>query len=216
MAPQAKGYLASDAQVATLAREYVANATGAEQARGTYLRILVAHSLRELSKSTHKRYSAAEALGAVETAHAHLYAIVVEATLTADTAPDPDASDEERKRRTQERNRRTTFARTSKSALANFVKAGGRLVTLEPETVTRDALARFTRTAREGPASLPDRVKSTVERLETMLKQLAEESPEAAREVVEGLTLELQSIVTPPTRMRGTRKVGNLTLTAEH
>jgi hypothetical protein len=214
--PIQKGYLATDTQVATLARDYVTNANGAEQARGTYLRILVAHSLRELSKSSSKRVTTAEALGAVETAHAHLYAVVVEATLTPDVAPDPEASDEERKRRTQERNRRTTFARTSKSALVGFIKAGGRLVTLTPEDVTRDALTHFARAAREGPATLPDKVRATADRLGTLLKQLAEEDPEAARELVDALSTDMQVIVSPPKRMTGTRKVGNITLTAEH
>src|SRR4051812_10352391 len=117
MAPQSKGYLATDAQVAALARDYATSRSGADRAQQTFLSILTAHSLRELAKGSHKRHTTAEALGAVETAHAHLYAIVVEATLTPDVAPDPDASDEERRRRTQERNRRTTFARSSKSDL---------------------------------------------------------------------------------------------------
>lgn len=210
-----RAYLATDAQVAILAKQYVTSADGAEQARGTYLKYLVAHALRELQKSPHKRHTAAESLGAVETVHAHLYGVVVEATITPDIAPDPEATPEERNRRTQERNRRTTFARTSKSALVAFIKAGGRLLTLTPESVTRDALTRFARAAREGPAALPDRVRTTVERLEALVKQLAAEDPAAAREVVEGLSVELQAIVTPPTRMRGTRKVGNITLHAE-
>jgi len=210
-----KAYLATDAQVATLAKEYVTNADGADKARGTYLRILVAHSLRELQKGSHKRHTQAESLGAVEAAHAHLYAVIVEAVLTPDVKPDPDASTEERARRTQERNRRTTFARTSKSALVAFIKAGGRLVTLTPEDVTRDALTRFARAAREGPAALPDRVNATVERLEALVKKLMEEDPAAAKEIVDGLSVELHAIVTPPTRMRGSRKVGNLTLHAE-
>ena len=118
-----KAYLATDAQVATLAKEYVTNADGADKARGTYLRILVAHSLRELQKGSHKRHTQAESLGAVEAAHAHLYAVIVEAVLTPDVKPDPDASTEERDRRTKERNRRTTFARTSKAALTAVVSS---------------------------------------------------------------------------------------------
>jgi hypothetical protein len=213
--PTSKGYLATDEQVAALAKEYVASATSAENARGTYLRILLAHALRELHKGSHKRHTAAEALGAIETAHSHLYTVVTEATLTPDVTPDPDASDVERRRRTQERNRRTNFARSSKSDLTNFVKAGGRLVTLTPETVSRDELRRFARAAREGPKALPDRVASAVERLETLVRQLMEQDPDGAREVVEGLQLELQTIVTPPKRMAGKRKVGNITLHAE-
>lgn len=216
MATQAsKGYLATDAQVASLAREYVASATGAENARGMYLRILVAHSLRELHKSPHKRYSTAEALGAVETAHAHLYAVVVEATLTPDVAPDPDASDAERKRRTAERNRRTGFARSTKADLTGAIKAGERLAGMSPETINRDTLRQAIRAARAGPKALPDRVASTVERLEALMKQLAGEDLEAAREVAQNLQIELQAIVTPPKRMHGKRKVGELTLHGE-
>lgn len=215
MAPQAKGYLASDAQVAALAKEYVTNADGAERARGTYLRILVAHSLRELHKSPHKRHSTAEALGAVETAHAHLYGVVVQSTLTPDIAPDPQHTKEERSRRTIERNRRNTFARTSKSALVGFIKAGGRLAALTPEEVNRDTLTRFARAAREGPATLPERAKSTGERLLTTVRALMAQDPEAARTLVDGLNVELQSIITPPKRITGSRKVGNITLHAE-
>jgi hypothetical protein len=226
-----KGYLATDEQVASLAKDYVKNAEGAENARGTYLRILVAHSLRELHKSSHKRYSTAEALGAVEAAHTHLYAIVVEATLTPDVMPEPGASDEERRRRTTERNRRTTFARSSKSALVGFIKAGGRLATLTPAEVNRDALTRFARAAREGPKTLQERFEGLAERLAekdptlargvvgelhvNLLKQLMKEDPEAGREAVEGLQVELEAILTPPRRMTGKRKVGSLTLHAE-
>lgn len=240
-----KGYLASDEQVASLAKEYVTSATGAETARGTYLRILLAHSLRELHRGSHKRHTAAEALGAVETAHAHLYAVVVEATLTPDVTPDPNLSDEERRRRTQERNRRTNFARSSKSEIAGFIKAGGRLVTLTPETITRDTLRQFSRAAREGPKSLPERVTAAVDRLASLSEQLMEEDPkttakaapktiahigevlavfvqrladqdaDAARGAVTDLQVELQAIVSPPRRMTGKRKVGGLTLHAE-
>lgn len=212
---QHKGYLATDAQVAALAREYVTSANGAEQARGTYLRYLTAHSLRELQKSQHKRHSTAEALGAVEAAHAHLYGVVVESTLTPDVVPDPQHSKEERNRRTLERNRRTTFARTSKAALVGFIKAGGRLASLTAEEVNRDTLTRFARAAREGPASLPDRARTTGERLLAVVRALMAEDPEAARTLVDGLSVELQSILTPPKRMTGSRKVGNITLHAE-
>lgn len=244
MATNPKGYLATDAQVATLAKEYVTNATGAENARGTYLRILLAHSLRELHKSPHKRHTSAEALGAIESAHAHLYAVVVEATLTPDVAPEPKLSDEERRRRTQERNRRTNFARSSKSEIAAFIKAGGRLASLSPETITRDALRQFSRAAREGPKSLPDRITAAVERLTGLTEQLLEEpktaakaapkivsaigsalaefiqqwneqDADAAREAVTDLEADLTAIVAPPKRMTGRRKVGGLTLHAE-
>lgn len=210
-----KGYLATDAQVASLAKDYVTHADGSEQARGTYLRILVAHAQRELSKSDHKRHSAAESLGAIETAHAHLYGVVLEAITTPDIALVSDASDVERKRRAQERNRRSTFARSSKSALAGFVKAGGRLASLIPDDVTRDQLTKFTREAREGPVALPDRVETTAKRLETLVKQLMAEDPDAAKTAVEALSWDLQAIVTPPKQMRGTRKVGEMTLRAE-
>lgn len=213
MAKQA--FLATDAQVAALARDYVTSADGTARASGTYLQYLLAHTLRELHKNPHKRYTMADAQGALAAAHAHLYAVVVEATVTPDVAPDPDVSKDERDRRTKERNRRTVFARTSKADITAFIKAGGRLATLDPATVTRDMLRKFASAAREGPAALPDRVRSTADRLEALVKQLVEEDREAAAQIVESLSVELHAIVTPPKLMRGSRKVGNITLHAE-
>lgn len=210
-----QNFLATDAQVATLAREYVQSADGTARASGTYLQYLLAHTQAELAKSPHKRHTQADSVGALAAAHARLYAVVVEATVTPDVVADPDATKDERDRRTKERNRRTVFARTSKADLTAFIKAGGRLATLTPATVTRDELRRFARAARAGPATLPDRVTAAAERLQTLVRQLAEEDAAAAREAVDELSTELSAIVTPPKQMRGTRKVGNITLHAE-
>lgn len=209
-------YLATDAQVATLTREHVQNAQGAATGQETFLRILLAHSLRELSKGQHKRHSAAEALASVETAYAHLYAIVLEAVTTPDlTADNPDLDKAEKRRRAQERNRRSGFARSSKSELATFVKLGGRLVTLEPATVTRDILRAFIKSARAGPASAPERVEAAATRLENVLRELAAEDLSAAKDALDDLRHRLQAVVTPPKRMTGTRRVGDITLRAE-
>lgn len=213
--PKKTDYLATDAQVASLARDYVQSATGAENARGTFLRILVAHSLREFSRSQMKRHTQAEQLACVETAHAHLYQVVLEAVTTPEIQADAEVDVDERRRRTLERNRRTTFARTSKSALAGYVKAGGKLASLDPSTVTRDTLTQFVRSAREGPASAPERFDAAKTRLEKALRDLLEQDPVAAREAFDTLQHELQAIVTPPKRMTGTRKVGGITLHAE-
>lgn len=215
MATKQNPYLRNDTQVAQLAREFVQNATAVDNVRGTYLRILVAHALQELSRSQLKRYSTATALASVETVHAHLYAVVLEAVTTDDVRAEPGLEAGERRRRTAERNRRTTFARSSKSELANFVKAGGRLDQLTPETVTRDTLRDVIRAARAGPASVPERFTTLADRLETTLRSYVEQDAEAAREALDDLRHRLQAVVTPPKRMTGTRKVKDLTLHAE-
>lgn len=214
--PSKTNYLATDAQVASLAKDYVQNASGVESARGTYLKIHLAHALQEIAKGTAKRHTAAETLAAVETTHARLYAVVLEAVTTPDIAKAEDLSPEESRRRAQERNRRSAFARSSRSELANFIKLGGRLLTLTPETVTRDALRQFIRTARAGPASIHDRLEAAVKRTETILREMTEEDADAARNALDDLQHRLQAVVTPPKRMTGRRKVGNITLTAEH
>lgn len=215
MATKQNQYLRNDTQVAALAREFVQNATAVDNVRGTYLRILVAHALQELSKSQLKRYSTATALASVETVHTHLYAVVLEAVTTDDVRAEPGLDAGERRRRTSERNRRTTFARSSKSELANFVKAGGRLDQLTPETVTRDALRDVIRAARAGPASVPERFEHYADRVETALRSFMEQDADAAREAAESLRHRLAVLIKPPKRMTGTRRVGDMTLHAE-
>lgn len=217
MAPQTlakTGYIASEATLKTLAQQYVTGADAADEVRGVYLKVLVAHSLREASNLSRKRLTQADAQGSVAAAHALLYAIVVDAVTTPDIAADDSLEKEERSRRSRERNRRTTFARTSKSTLLAFVKAGGRLVTLDPATVTKEQLRTVAQQARQGPKAIVDQLKAARDRVAKLLATLKEEDPDAAQEEVDNFNHELQAVVTPPKPMKGTRKLKDVTLQA--
>lgn len=217
MAPQTlakSGYIASDATLKTLAQNYVSGSDAADEVRGVYLKVLVAHSLREAQNLSNKRITQADAQGAVAAAHALLYAIILDAVTTPDVAADDGVDKDERRRRSKERNRRTTFARTAKSTLLGFVKAGGRLATLEPATVTKEQLRTFAQQARQGPKAVVDQIKAARSRLEKLLATLKETDPEAAQEEVDTTGTTLQAIVTPPKPMRGTRRLKDVTLRA--
>jgi len=216
MAPQTlakNGFIATDAVLKSLARDYVAGANAAEDVKGTYLRVLVAHSQRETASLARKRVTQADALGAVAAAHGAMYAVILDAVTTPEIAADDSLPAEERQQRARERNRRTTFARTAKSTLTSFIKAGGRLVALEPATVSKEQLRSYSSVAREGPQTVADQVAATESRLEKLIAALKAENPEAAQEAVQSLQMKLQAIVTPPKRM-GSRKLKDMTLTA--
>jgi hypothetical protein len=209
------GYIASDATLKTLAERYVTGADAADEVRGVYLKVLVAHSLREAQNLTHKRITMPDAIGAVTAANALLYSVILDAVTTPELAADDSLDKDERSRRARERNRRTTFARTAKSTLLSFVKAGGRLVTLDPTTVTKESLRTFVQQARQGPG-IPDQIKAARARLEKLVAQLKETDADAAQEAVDATGTALQAVVTPPKPMRGTRRVKDVTLHAAH
>lgn len=208
------GYIASDATLKTLAQQYVTGADAADEVRGVYLKVLVAHALREAQNLSHKRITMPDAIGAVTAAHSLLYAVILDAVTTADVAADDSLDKDERSRRARERNRRTTFARTAKSTLLSFVKAGGRLVTLDPASVTKEFLRTFTQQARQGPKTLPDQIKAARARLGKLVAALKEQDADAAQEEVDTTSTTLQAVVTPPKQMRGTRRLKDVTLQA--
>lgn len=210
------GHLATDEAVATLARDFVAGVARVDGVRGSYLRILVAHSLRELEKSGVKRVSADAGLAAVEAAHAHLYDVIRKAVHTPDIADEEGLTQDEHKRRVHERNRRTTFARTTRSTLVRAVQAGCRLATLDPVTVTKDALQTFYTPARAGPSSLTDRVARARSRLEELIRELAQEDPAAAHEAVDEVHGALMEALPRKQMTRRRKQVGEVTLHPSH
>lgn len=207
------GYIVTDAVLTALAREYASGVEQAEGVRGTYLRILVAHSKRELETRGVKRATADAAKAAVQAAHDQLYPVVLKAITTPDIAPDDDASAEETRRRTRERNRRSTFARTSKTTLIRWIEAGGRLVSLNPAEVTKEGLQALYAGARAGPGTPAQRVERLRTTMEKQIRDLLEEDADAARELVEDVVMKLQAIITPPKPLtRSRRRAGELVL----
>jgi len=216
------GYLVTEAALAALAKDYASGVEQTEGVRGTYLRILVAHSKRELETAGVKRATTDAALAAVQRAHEALYTIVLAAITTPDIAPDDEADADETRRRTKERNRRSTFARTSKTTLVRAIEAGERLAALDPATVTKEMLQARYAQVRAGPGTATERIARLRASLERLVRELAEEDKDAAqaavRETQKGLRAALkpapaepeQPAVRPLTRKR--KQVGELTL----
>jgi hypothetical protein len=212
---ECRWFLVSDAFVATLARDYASSVDRADRVRGSYLSILVAHSKRELKA---RKYTTEQALAAVENVHEHFYAIILEAVTTPEIAIKEGLEEAEASRRSKERTRRATFARSAKSTLASAIKAGARLSALDPSKVTKASLQEMYARQREGPVTFEERVKRTETRLEELVKELAEEDLAAARKLVEELQTRLEEVLgeseQPVSQMKGRRKVGELTLHA--
>jgi hypothetical protein len=201
------GYIVNEAALSDLARRYADGIAATEGVRTTYLQILVAHSKQEVSG---KRSTARQEQEAVENTHGKLYGIILDAITTKDLVADDALPKDEQKRRSRERNRRTVFARTSKSTLKRWLEAGGKLSSLDPATVTKEALR-----VQATPDTKPDEVIARAEQImERALRVLVIQDQEAAQEVVNDIQARLQEIVTPPKPLTRTRRqVGSMTLT---
>lgn len=185
-APEKTGFILSDAALAGLVRDYAASVERTDRVRGTYLSVLVAHSKRELGSV--RRATTEQAVAAVEKVNDHFYPIILEAVITPDIVITDDISEDEKVRRSKERTRRATFARTAKSTLLSAIKSGARLVTMDPAKVTKASLQQYyAQQPRGGPAPTPaERVQRTEERAGQLIEQLADVDLGTAASFVEG------------------------------
>ncbi len=201
------GYIVNEQALTELARAYAEGVDTTTAVRASYLQILVAHSKQELGT---KRATPKQQIDALETAHASLYAIILEAITTPQLEPSDELPAEESRRRSRERNRRTTFARTSKSTLLHWLRSGGKLGSLDPAKVTKEAL----RVQSTPTAKLDVVVERAESALERALRVMVVQDPEGAQDLVNEIQGRLQAIVTPPKPLVKSRtKVGSLTLT---
>lgn len=112
----------------------------------TYLRILCADAVALQSTGIEPRR-------AVDRANDVNYPSVLAGVTTPDVMPFASLDRAESSRRALERNRRSNFARTAKSALAKFVAAGGQLEKIPVSTVTKGWLADATTQLRTASAA---------------------------------------------------------------
>lgn len=214
-APEKTGFLLTDASLAILARDYAASVERSGRLRGTYLSVLVAHSKRELKA---RRATTEQAVEAVERVNEHFYPIILDAVVTPEIAVTEGLSEEEKTRRSKERTRRATFARTAKSTLVSALRAGARLSAMDPAKVTKASLQEYYAQAREGPGNVQERIQRTEQRLEDMIRQWAEGDLASAQRFVEELQERLETVLDEmkpepqPRQMKGRRQVGELVL----
>lgn len=192
----ANKFVATDAQIETLARLNLLNIQGLDNVRGAYLKSLVADTQATAKPAARKK--TAEILTALDASHERFYAAVMRGAVTPDIADADNLDQEERTRRSLERNRRTTFARTAKNALANYIKASGDVFALDPLTVTKVELQMFViaMKAKASAPTLEHRASLAMEKLEELTRELADDDHDAAVQAVQEVMARMANFLT--------------------
>lgn len=183
-------YSLTEAQIEAMAAERTQSLNVTEAFDGTYLKVLITRVQGVLGTKRGKRMGTDVQLTALHKEAAPCYAAVLRGVMTPDIALDASLEADEVRRRTTERNRRATFARTAKSTLVAWVMEGGDLRALEVATVTKTELRTAVAAARAEhgvPAA------SRIERAQNaILAVVAREGPDRAREHLEAVMEALQ------------------------
>lgn len=185
-------YVATEAQVEQLASAQYTASAQAESHNLTYLRVVVVRCQSKVGTKRRGRALAVDAaLAVVEEATEPLYAAVLRGITTQDIAVEPGLEPAESSRRALERNRRSTFARSAKTTLVNYVKGGGDIRSLDPETVTKASLR-----AAVSPPEPANRDERIVERAQgailRAINRQARGDPSGAQATLEGIIAALQ------------------------
>lgn len=186
-------YVATAAQVELLAHERYTNNTAVLQSDETYLRVTLQGCLARLGKSRRKA-NEQDQLTVLEDVNKPFYEAVLRGVTTPDVAPDDSVDDEERARRTQARNSRSGFARSSKSTLKTFIEAGGDLRSLDVLSVTKRQIREAFK-----PPEPTDKVARQIQRAEAALMRAltrqARASPETAEASAQALIAALEAAI---------------------
>lgn len=188
-------YAMTEAQVENLARDIAAAQDVTLGGRTTYLRVLVTHMQATLGRVKRGKSLATQAqLEVLDTVHGRYYVAVLRGVTTHELEPSAGLEQPELTRRSVERNRRSTFARTAKSTLASWIKTGGDMRALDADTVTRDPLAAEVRAAR-GVNGITYAIERKREALLRAIASEVEDDPAGAREDIEATMDELQKVL---------------------
>jgi hypothetical protein len=137
---EAKGYIASDADIASLAKAIISGSMQSEGGRRDYLKVLLASTIDALGAKPRARQGRPAKLDepavlkqseTLEATHTRFYAIILRET----TALIPHG-----KERATDLNKRTAYARVAVSRLRAYAKSGADLTALVPARVTRETL----------------------------------------------------------------------------
>ncbi len=189
-------YLLTEQQIETLAAERQSGAIVIESLDGTYLKALITAMQSKLGPKRGKHPDTATQIETLEVSAAPFYAAVLRGVVTPDIEVTPDLEAAEAARRTRERNRRATFARTAKATLVAWISEGGDARGLDVATVTKTELRASVTAARS------ERMPAAASRIEraqqAILAAVAREGPDEARErltaVIEALQAALDEL----------------------
>lgn len=185
---EARSFVATPADVETLARQQIAGAT----VPATYLRVLIATTQSELGTEPRQRTTKVGKIDAdtiqlhlttLEAVHERFYAIVLRVA-------------QETYRGARERNVATNFARTALSTLRSWMRAGHDIRDLAAARVSKESLRRATpRRSRAGPAprTLIRRVETMTQRLDAVVSAVPEAGRAEMRPAIEAAIQKLAS-----------------------
>lgn len=191
-------YVMNDIQVENFARDMATAVDAVQSGRTTYLRVLVTACQAVLGKVRRGKLLAADTqLDVLNDQASHYYAAVLRGVTTPDVADAEGLDKAERTRRSIERNKRSTFARNSKSTLVAWVSAGGDLRTLSADEVTRDPLLAEVR-AKRGQRAEGYAMQRAQRAIIREVRKLSKADLGAARadleEIIEALSEELDAL----------------------
>lgn len=185
-------YVMTDAQVEAFSRDMATAAESVHTGRTTYLRVLVAGCQVVLGKVKRgKSLSASTQLDVLADVSGRYYAAVLRGITTPELMPIEGLEQVEATRRSIERNKRSTFARTAKSTLVGWINSGGDLRVLDVETVTRDPLRVAVRASR-GQTETSYKLERNVRAIVRQVTREAKDDPQAARADLEAAMEQLE------------------------
>lgn len=210
-----RAYLATDEQVRQLAILNFESSEGFAKTGGTFLRIEVAAlqsalgiQPRQRAGGKPQRFDKDNVMATYRDVHNRLYALVLDAVVTPDIADNAKLRKAEKQRRALERNRRSNFARTVKSTLGAFIRAGGNVAALVVPSVTKGMLSAETKKLK--PATELDRDAQADRICSSMVKRIEnirEEDHELAQMVAQRLTVQLSPVTAQQTTRSPTKSV---------
>lgn len=190
-------FMATDEQIETLARLNLTSIQGLDNVRGAYLKAVVSGVQRAAKPGKRPASQIAEVL---DTVHERYYAAVLRGVVSKEIADEEGLSQEEKTFRSLERNRRSNFARTAKNTVANFIKAGGDIFTLDAMTVTKTELHAFAVSVKSratgGTATPEHKAVLASSRLEEAARELADDDKDKAIQTVQEAMARLANLLT--------------------
>jgi hypothetical protein len=184
-------YALNEVQIEQLAVERTQSLGMLDTHDGTYLRALITAMQAKLGPRRGKRPATNVQIEALESIAVPFYAAVMRGVMTPEIAIDGTLEAAELRKRTAERNRRATFARTAKSTLVQWVMEGGDARAIDVPTVTKGELRASVAAARTDRG---ETAASRVERAQhAILTAVAREGPEEQREHLERVIAALQA-----------------------
>lgn len=196
----------TESQIETLAHDRTLKLGETDRADSSYLRALIYSTQAKLGpkpaqRSRGNRHVKTQ-LAALAAVAAPFYAAVLRGVTTPDIAVKDGLDAAEASRRSRERNRRATFARSTKSTLVAWVRLGGDIRMLDVATVAKSELRSSVAAARDPTLAAETGVERAQSRIIHAIAAEAEADTERARErlkaVIEALQAELDALSGAP------------------